>query len=398
MRRIEKGRSTYTLFETRLGPCGIVWKISVRKNAAVVVGFQLPETTLRQTEIRIRKKWEADRANSIPSLIRDIIRRVKLHFKGRAQDFRDAELELGGFSPFVRRIYEATREVPAGHTTSYGKIAEVAGNAGAARTVGLAMSRNPVPLIIPCHRVLAAGKKPGGFSANGGLNTKARMLEIEGVTLGRPATIRTKKDLYRTTQLLRKKDPRLTSVLSRPINIRLKRQDSPYHTLVTAVVHQQLSPKAAKTILGRIMELYNGMKLPEPAELIKTPDTQLRGAGLSHFKIKSLKDIAAKALNGTIPSAKEITLLSDEEIMRRLTPIYGVGRWTVEMMLIFNLGRMDVFPVDDYALRKSMAGVLSMKAVPTPNEAMRLSELWKPYRTIASLYLWKLVNGDASSD
>lgn len=177
------GRSAYTLFDTEFGQCGIVWKQSARDNTVVVVGFQLPEVTPRQAERRIMGKWGANRAEGVPPAIQDVIRRVRLHFKGRAQDFRDVVLDLDGLTPFARQIYETAREVLPGQTATYGRLAAMAGYGGAARAVGLAMSRNPIPLIIPCHRVLAAGKRPGGFSASGGLNTKARMLAIEGVTL-----------------------------------------------------------------------------------------------------------------------------------------------------------------------------------------------------------------------
>ncbi len=115
---------------------------------------------------------------------------------------------------------------------------------------------------------------------------------------------------------------------------------------------------------------------------------------MSRSKTKALKDIAARALDGTVPSAEEVLTLSDDEIIKRLTLIYGVGQWTVEMMLIFNLGRMDVLPVDDYALRKSIAGVFGMNTIPTPKEANKLGEMWRPYRTVASLYLWNMKNGD----
>jgi methylated-DNA-[protein]-cysteine S-methyltransferase len=277
---------------------------------------------------------------------------------------------------------------------TYGQLAEVAGRSGAARAVGQAMSKNPIPLIIPCHRVLASGSKPGGFSAHGGLATKTKMLEIEGATFGRPATIRSVRDLKRAATQLGKKDPRLASILSQPIDFRLMPEDSLYETLVKAVVHQQLSPKAAETILGRITALYPGSKLPEPTDLIETPDRRLRDAGLSRSKTKALKDIAARSLDGTVPSAEEVLSLNDDEIIKRLTLIYGVGQWTVEMMLIFNLGRMDVLPVDDYALRKSIAGVFGMNTIPTPKEANKLGETWRPYRTVASLYLWNIKNGE----
>jgi 3-methyladenine DNA glycosylase/8-oxoguanine DNA glycosylase len=110
-----------------------------------------------------------------------------------------------------------------------------------------------------------------------------------------------------------------------------------------------------------------------------------------------LKDIAAKTLDGTLPSIDEIALLDDEAIIRRLTAIHGIGRWTVEMMLIFHLGRPDVLPVDDYALRKSMAAALELPQIPTPKQAAELGEAWRPYRTIASLYLWQANNGAGDS-
>jgi 3-methyladenine DNA glycosylase/8-oxoguanine DNA glycosylase len=118
---------------------------------------------------------------------------------------------------------------------------------------------------------------------------------------------------------------------------------------------------------------------------------RLIGAGLSRSKTRAVKDIAAKTVNGIVPSLQEIMSLGNEDIVKRLTSIYGVGRWTVEMMLIFNLGRMDVLPVDDFALRKSIADVYGMKNVPTPKQVNALGEAWRPYRTVASLYLWNFV-------
>lgn len=200
------------------------------------------------------------------------------------------------------------------------------------------------------------------------MTTKARLLAIEGATLGPPATIKSKKDLLHAAALLKKQDPRLARCLAEPIEFRLRPDHSPYATLIEAVVHQQLSPKAASTILGRVTDLYPSSTIPDPDELLKTADEPLRKAGLSKAKIKALKDIAARTLDGTVPSSKEIVSLSNEEIIKRLTAIYGVGQWTVEMMLIFNLGRLDVFPVDDYSLRKSISEVLRMKEVPPRNK------------------------------
>jgi 3-methyladenine DNA glycosylase/8-oxoguanine DNA glycosylase len=113
---------------------------------------------------------------------------------------------------------------------------------------------------------------------------------------------------------------------------------------------------------------------------------------LSKAKIKAVKDIAVKTLNGTVPSSKEILTLGNEEIIKRLTSICGVGLWTVQMMLIFNLGRADVFPAGDYALRKSLSQVFGLKEVPTERQAVALGESWRPYRTVASMYLWNALN------
>jgi O-6-methylguanine DNA methyltransferase len=389
--------TAYKLFDTELGKCGITWTESGRSNEVPrVIGFQLPEATAQLTEARIARRWTANRADVIPPWIGEIIKRVKLHLKGEAQDFRDVELDLDGTGRFAKQIYAAARAIPSGRTMTYGQLAEAAGRSGAARAVGQAMGKNPIPLIIPCHRVLASGSKPGGFSAYGGLATKTKMLEIEGATFGRPVTIRCVRDLKRAATQLGKKDPQLAPILSRPINFKRIPEDSPYETLVKAVVHQQLSPKAAETILGRITELFPGSKLPEPTDLLEMPDGRLRDAGLSRSKTKALKEIAVRALDGTVPTAEEIVMLSDVEIAKRLTLIFGVGQWTVEMMLIFNLGRMDVLPVNDYALRKCMAEVFRMKTMPTPNEAKKLGEAWRPYRTVASLYLWNMKNGDTA--
>ena len=384
----------YTLFGTELGKCGIAWKESARSNEApLVIGFQLPEATEQLTEARMAERSAAHRANTIPPRISELIKRVKLHFKGQAQDFRDVDLDVETAGDFSKQVYEAARAIPSGRTVTYGQLAEASGHPGAARAVGQVMSRNPIPLIIPCHRVLASGSKPGGFSAYGGLDTKTKMLNVEEATVGRPATIRSIRDLKRAATQLGKKDPQLAYILSQPVDFKLMPEHSYYETLVKAVVHQQLSPKAAETILGRITALYPGSKLPEPTGLLETPDGRLRDAGLSRSKTKAVKDIAARALDGTVPSSEEILTLSDDEIIKRLTSIYGVGRWTVEMMLIFNLGRMDVLPVDDYALRKSIAGVFKMDTIPTPREVNKMGEVWRPYRTVASLYLWNMKNG-----
>jgi O-6-methylguanine DNA methyltransferase len=181
-------RAGYCLFETVLGLCGIAWRETGNLEAPVAVTFfQLPEATAQIAESRIGRKSGARRAGAPPAGVSQIVERVRKHLLGEVQDFRDVTLDLQGTGAFARLVYDAARKIPAGETSTYGAIARAVGEPGAARAVGRALGANPIPLIVPCHRVLAAGGKSGGFSAHGGRDTKARMLEIEGARL--PASL-----------------------------------------------------------------------------------------------------------------------------------------------------------------------------------------------------------------
>jgi len=173
----------YCTFETELGFCGIAW--SDTAGAVMPALFRLPEPSRVDMEERFSARCSQGHAVP-PPVIRSVIEMAKRHLGGEPQEFLDIAVDLSEEQPFARRVYAFTRRVPAGETTTYGELARAAGNPEAARAVGLLMGRNPMPLIIPCHRVLAAGGKPGGFSAHGGLSTKSRILELEGVRLSLP--------------------------------------------------------------------------------------------------------------------------------------------------------------------------------------------------------------------
>ena len=179
-----------------------------------------------------------------------------------------------------------------------------------------------------------------------------------------------------------------------PCRLEARRSASPFQALVQAVAHQQLNGTAAKTILKRVIAIYPGRKFPAPEDLLATPDERLRGAGLSRAKTAALKDIAAKTLEGIVPSSRAIARMSNEEILERLTAIRGVGPWTVEMLLIFTLGRLDVLPATDYGVRKGFALTYRRKELPAPSEVLEHGERWRPYRTIASWYLWRALDGE----
>ncbi len=171
----------YCLFEAPLGWCGIAWSEGEGPGVAPAVALlQLPEATTKTTESRLARRAAAHSASQPPPPIAEVIEKVCRHLGGEMQDFGEVALDLDGAGPFARQVYEATRKVPAGQTCTYGELARALARPTAARAVGHALGRNPVALIIPCHRILAAGGKPGGFSAHGGLATKARMLAIEG--------------------------------------------------------------------------------------------------------------------------------------------------------------------------------------------------------------------------
>jgi DNA-3-methyladenine glycosylase II len=174
-----------------------------------------------------------------------------------------------------------------------------------------------------------------------------------------------------------------------PVDVKRPRGVSPYMSLVRAVAHQQLTGKAATTILGRVLALYPGKKFPDPEDLLKTPDRKLRAAGFSWAKVRAVKDIAAKTLDGVVPSSRVLVRMGDEEIVERLTAVRGVGKWTVEMLLISTLGRPDVWPVTDYGVRKGIALVYKMKELPTFKETLEFGERWRPHRSAAAWYLWR---------
>ena len=167
---------------------------------------------------------------------------------------------------------------------------------------------------------------------------------------------------------------------------------TPYEALTRAIAHQQLNGRAAETILTRFVGLFGNGRFPSPAAVAAASPARLRLAGFSRGKVKAIKDIARHALKGTVPTRRAALRLSDEEIIARLTPIYGVGRWTVEMLLIFTLGRPDVLPVDDFGVREGYRVAYGRRLRPSPKILRAYGERWKPHRSTAAWYLWRAAN------
>jgi DNA-3-methyladenine glycosylase II len=197
---------------------------------------------------------------------------------------------------------------------------------------------------------------------------------------------------------LRSRDPKLGALIDRvgPFALRLDGLPSPFESLLESILYQQLHGKAAASIHRRVREYYGGD--PSPQALIDTSDEVLRAAGVSGNKTKALKDLAAKTLDGTVPSHAAIGKMSDADIVERLTEVRGIGPWTVEMHLIFRMGRPDVLPVTDYGVRKGYALTfqrlpksrpLEASDLPKPDVVFKRGLRWAPFRSVASWYLWR---------
>jgi DNA-3-methyladenine glycosylase II len=164
---------------------------------------------------------------------------------------------------------------------------------------------------------------------------------------------------------------------------------TPFQSLVQAVAHQQLNGTAADTILARFKKLFPGRRFPQPADLAGVTDEQIRACGFSFAKIRALRDLAEKTLSGVVPTSRQIVKLSDAEIIERLTQVRGVGRWTVEMLLIFQLGREDVLPAGDFGVRNGFRRAYKKRALPKPKDLLQFGERWRPHATTAAWYLWR---------
>ncbi|GAC1348047.1 MAG: DNA-3-methyladenine glycosylase [Acetobacteraceae bacterium] len=163
----------------------------------------------------------------------------------------------------------------------------------------------------------------------------------------------------------------------------------PYEALVRAIAHQQLHGNAARAILRRLHDLFPGDVFPEPAHLAAAPDGALRACGFSGTKVAAIRDICARTLDGTVPTAAAAADLADNDLIHRLVTIRGVGRWTVEMLLISTLGRPDVLPVDDFGVREGWRLVTAADAQLRPKQLASLGESWSPHRSTAAWYLWR---------
>lgn len=186
---------------------------------------------------------------------------------------------------------------------------------------------------------------------------------------------------------LRKRDPMLAKVMNKVGSYKFELENGHYESLVGAIIFQQLAGSAAQAILNRFKQLYKG-RIPEPQQYLRTRESKLRSAGLSPQKISYIRDLCERIVNGRL-DLKALKGLPDDEVVKQLDPVRGIGRWTAEMFLIFVLGRSDVLPVDDLGLRKAAKRVYKLRKLPSPEKFETLAKNWHPYCSMATLYLWR---------
>lgn len=174
-----------------------------------------------------------------------------------------------------------------------------------------------------------------------------------------------------------------------PCGLPLNSEREPYEALIRAIAHQQIHGRAAEAITNRFLALYPGVTFPSASQVLSTDPEIMRACGFSAAKVASIRGIAEQTLNCIVPSRDHALTLNDDDLIARLTSIRGIGRWTVEMLLIHTLQRPDVLPVDDFGVREGWRAMKSLRKQPSPKELLKIGEAWRPYRSIATWYLWR---------
>lgn len=425
------------VFPTAIGPVGIAW------SGGEVVGSQLPESDERATLAKLERRFPGAEVAAPTRVVARAIAAIQRLLAEGTAPLDEVPLAYEGVPPFHRKVYEASRALGPGETISYGALAERIGHPGAARAVGQALGKNPFAIIVPCHRVLAAGGRLGGFSAHGGVHTKKRMLAIEQEALAPRAKLpkasapetkmpnasapeskmpKASAPEASAPNVSAKNDgaaPRATKksrggiVLGRgfgiaeralaaadgelgrwirdlgPARMEQKTTASVFVALAESIVYQQLHGKAAATIFGRLVAAMPKGELSATA-LDAASDEVLRGAGLSQNKLRALRDLATRSIAGDVPELDVLATHDDEAIIARLSSLRGIGRWTVEMILMFRLARPDVLPIDDYGVRKGLGVLLGIEGLPEKQVLRARGASWAPHRSVASWYLWRI--------
>lgn len=332
----------------------------------------------------------------LPPGIALAVDKMKAHFEGSVQWFDDLPVASTLGDGFSSRVYRTLRLTPPGELTTYGALARRASHPGAARAVAGAMARNPVPLIVPCHRVVGGNGALGGFSAQGGTGMKCRLLALEGVVapvlpLERPfASLFEPQAFDLSVRMLQAREPLFARLTKQGPLPPLHRAfpGNPFGALAEAVCYQQLAGTAAQAIFDR---LVLSMATMTPEALLRLTDEELTATGLSGTKRATLRELARRFLDGRLTSLE----LSGDETRRRalLLAIPGIGPWTVQMFEIFHLGLPDIAAPADLGVRKGLGRLLGLPDLPTADQTARVMASFRPFQTLATWGLWRSLGG-----
>jgi methylated-DNA-[protein]-cysteine S-methyltransferase len=374
----------FALFETPLGPSAVEWSdVGVTR-----LDFHRLATALRE-RFTLRGAAESRRP---PPFVRHLMVKLRAHLSGRPQDFGSIPLDLDRVSPWLRQVAPALRETQNGTTVGAEVLAARLALAGGSARLRQGLARNPLPILLPAHRVLGTAGLLGAWG--GGEVIHERLLGLE--SMGHPSLhgadgTPEAKRVEAALAHLRTQDPRLGELIEAvgPFRLTLRLALSPYEALARSIVGQQITGRAAQAILARLALEFGTKGVPPAEEIRKAKDTRLRAAGLSGAKARAFRDLAAHALAGDVPSWAVLRRWPNERILTTLTEIHGIGTWTVEMLLVFRLGRPDVLPLGDYGIRKGYARHFNRGRLPSARELQRRGWRWRPFRSVASWYLWR---------
>jgi len=323
---------------------------------------------------------------------------VRDHLEGRPPCYDGLPLHLPR-DGFASQVLAALRRVPWGHTVTYGDLAAAAGRPGAARAAGRVMAGNPMPLVLPCHRVLpAGGRSLGGFSAAGGSGTKFLLLALEGADPPAPASREAPRLMHGVAaeaahRWLARRDPRLgrameTAGVWHPTP---RFPGNPLASLVQAVVYQQLAGAAAAAIFRRLQSLFGcrDRDFPAAEDLSGIPAGALASAGLSRSKIEAIQGLAASCGPGGPLTPSFLEDGPWDEVQAALQDLRGVGPWTAEMFGIFHRGEPDLLPLGDLGVRRAAARLTRGGGELTSGDLAAVGRRWSPFRTVATWHLWR---------
>jgi methylated-DNA-[protein]-cysteine S-methyltransferase len=374
----------YLLLATPLGPAGLEWS---EAGVTRLLFGRTPEA-LRERFVRRR----AQESRRPPRFVRDATSRLQAHLLGRPQDFGSIPLDFAGTSSLFVEVAAALRDTPAGATVDADALAARLSLPGGTPRLKQLLARNPLPILLPGHRILGAEGRLGAWGGGEGVHERLLGLESTGqpglyAADGAALGVRVEEALA----YLEGRDARLGELIRRvgPFRLALRRGHSPYEALARSIVGQQITGRAAQAILAHLASVFKTPGVPPPDRILRATDAKLRQAGLSGGKARAFRDLAAHARSGAVPSWAVLRRWPDERILSTLTEIRGIGRWTVEMVLLFRLGRPDVLPLGDYGVRKGYARALARGRMPSPRELQRRGWRWRPFRSVASWYLWR---------